>query len=314
MKEIKECIDEFLFHCQYEKNLSPRTISSYTLDLRQFTCFLEAQKYPFDIFQIDKVVIKAYIKQLYDQKPKTIKRKIATLKALFNFLEFEDIITVNPFRKIRIQIKEPKELPTVMTLAEVRDLFQTAYRNRTYVKNKESYRYAEATRDIAIMELLFATGIRVSELCQLTPENIDLDEGSIFVMGKGAKERMVTISHQETLKILSQYQSYYKSSIDETGYFFVNRLGKPLATQSIRFMITKYTRLARIEKNITPHTFRHTFATLLLEENVDIKYIQEILGHSSITTTQVYTHVNQIKQREILSSKHPRQGFQGEQV
>ena len=309
MKEIKECIEEFLFHCQYEKNLSPRTLNSYQLDLRQFTDFLKAGNHTSDIHHLDKVILKDYIKRLYSQKPKTIKRKIATLKALFNFLEFEDTISINPFRKIKIQIKEPRELPTVMTLDEVRDIFKAAQQHRRSIKKSTSPRYNEACRDIAILELLFATGIRVSELCSLKADRIDLKEGSIQVLGKGAKERLVSIHHAESLQALSDYQSRFATPIRETGYFFVNRLGKPITTQSIRFMISKYVRLARIEKNITPHTFRHTFATLLLEENVDIKYIQHILGHSSIMTTQIYTHVNQQKQREILATRHPRMGF-----
>lgn len=160
-------------------------------------------------------------------------------------------------------------------------------------------------RHIAVLELLFATGIRISELCSIRNCDIDLKEGLILIHGKGSKERLIQIPNKSVLLSLRTYYDS-KSLSRNTKYFFTNRLDNRLSEQSVRFMIRKYTSMAGIEEKITPHMFRHTFATMLLEEDVDIRYIQKILGHSSIITTQIYTHVSSNKQRDILDRKNPR--------
>lgn len=258
---------------------------------------------------ITKEVIRHYLEFLSQWKPKTIKRKIASLKAMFNHLEFEDEINVNPFRKMRIRIKEPKVLPVVMNQTEVQCILKQAYIRLNKDENGKSYTYKAIVRDIAVLEMLFATGIRISELCRLTSDNIDVKSGLIKVTGKGSKDRIIQVFASEARSAINRYAAHFKKEIQETGYFFVNRIGQRLSAQSVRYMIQGYRELARIKKNVTPHTFRHTFATLLLEADVDIKYIQHLLGHSSITTTQIYTHVNANKQREILQNKHPRSTF-----
>jgi integrase/recombinase XerD len=309
MTNFEEMISEFLFHCQFEKNLSDKTIKAYTIDLNQFYEYLSFNNYPSNISQIDKIIIKKYLQIISKYKPKTVKRKIATIKALFNFLEFEDIILVNPFRKIRIQIKEPKQLPEVMSIQEIKKIFKEVYKLKSNASEQLSYRYCEIARDIAVLELLFATGIRVSELCHLKKECVDLKIGIIKVVGKGNKERIIQICNKEVLTSLKEYYCISKRMMKTNDYYFTNRLNNNLSEQSVRFMVKKYTKKAKLSKKITPHTFRHTFATLLLEEDVDIKYIQHLLGHSSIMTTQIYTHVNHKKQKKILSMKHPRKTF-----
>ncbi len=299
----------FIDHCQFEKNLSDKTIEFYEIDLRQFQSFLKANELTSLITEIDKFALKDYLKQLSHFKPKTIKRKLATLKALFNFLEFEDIIPINPFRKLRIKIKEPSILPTVMNTHEVRKIFKAAYTAKEELAISDP-NYLVKIRDIAVLELLFATGIRVSELCDLKDQSINLHTGVISIYGKGSKERLIRVCNPDVLKVLCEYRKLFEKHISSCGYFFINRLGNRLSDQSIRHLIKRYTHLAAINKNITPHTFRHTFATLLLEEEVDIKYIQHFLGHSSIATTQIYTHVNSAKQQQILSTKHPRNSFE----
>ena len=163
-----------------------------------------------------------------------------------------------------------------------------------------------ALRNAAIIELLFATGLRVSELCSLETQHINLGNGSIRIMGKGAKERMLQIGNQEVLSVLRRHAEENAGQIRKTSYFFVNRLSARISEQSVRFLIKRLCVKAKIDKNITPHMFRHSFATLLLEEDVDIRYIQRMLGHSSILTTQIYTQVSTEKQRQILTAKHPR--------
>lgn len=306
---VESLNNEFISHCQFEKNLSPKTLKSYCIDLRQFVDFLILKSYPRDIASINKYIIKDYLQSISSAKPKTIKRKIATVKALFNFLEYEDRILVNPFRKMRIQIKEPRNLPNVMSVQEVEQVIISTYKDRNCIENLSSYTYAESIRNIAVVELLFATGVRVSELSYLTLENINLLEGQIRVKGKGDKERIVQVCNPETLHALKLYYKLFKSKIKASkGYFFINRFGNRLSEQSIRFLVKKHAKAAGLTRRITPHSFRHSFATLLLEQDVDIKYIQHLLGHSSIMTTQIYTHVNSEKQKQILK-RHPRQSF-----
>ena len=161
-------------------------------------------------------------------------------------------------------------------------------------------------RDIAVIELLFATGMRISELCNLKYPDIDMENFSVLIWGKGAKERLIQIGNPQVISALSSYISAFETEITLSSWLFVNRLGNRLSEQSVRFMINKYVEQAGISMHITPHMFRHSFATLLLEADVDIRYIQKMLGHSSITTTEIYTSVSMHKQKAILVEKHPR--------
>ncbi len=310
MTTVKEAATDFILHCKHEKKLSGKTQQCYEIDLTQFQVFLTKENYMLSLEQIDKHVLRRYLHSITDFKPKTIKRKIATLKAFFNFMEFEDRILVNPFRKIRFQIKEPKRLPTVMTELEVQQIFQAVYSKKNTTGKESSYKTFETIRNIAVIELLFATGVRVSELSNLGIDNIDLQAGFIKVIGKGNKERVIQVCNKEIVFIIAEYSNLAKMFRDNTtSSFFVNRIGKQLSEQSIRYIVKNLSKLATLNKHITPHVFRHSIATLLLEQGVDIKYIQVILGHSSIMTTQIYTHVNSEKQRAILTDKHPRSNF-----
>lgn len=309
MGTIQNEIKEFINHCKYEKNLSEKTIKAYNTDLTQLVKFLIEKKYSLETEKISKVEIRGFIESIASLRPKSIKRKIATIKAMFNFLEFEDKIVINPFRKMRISIHEPRRLPKVMNIYEVNAIFKTAFKNNKS-KNKKSYSFLESIQNAVVIELLFATGARVSEISNLKTEDINISTGSLTIYGKGNKERIIEICNKETLQLLYKYQKLFKKRIqDSGGFFLINRLGKKLSDQSIRGIVKNLSKLAGIQKHITPHVFRHTLATLLLENDVDIKYIQSILGHSSIMTTQIYTHVNREKQRQILITKHPRKEF-----
>lgn len=169
-----------------------------------------------------------------------------------------------------------------------------------------TYKYNSILRDIAVIGLLFATGVRVSELCSLTPAQIDFTTYKIIINGKGSKERILQIGNEDVKEILSEYYTVFKTDITKTGWFFINRLHKRYSEESVRNMIIKYLKLASIDMHVTPHMFRHSFATLLLESDVDIRYIQRMLGHSSIKTTEIYTNVSTSKQNSILTAKHPR--------
>ncbi len=307
MDSLKSSVQDFLSHCKYEKNLSEKTIKAYTTDLNQVLCFSNFSQTRIDL--ITKHEIREFLTAISTFKPRTIKRKMATLKALFNFLEFEDKIIINPFRKMKIKIKEPKILPVVMNIKEMTQIFKMVYKHKSDLLAIKNYSYSEAIRNIVIIELLFATGARVSEIANLKLENINLETGSIKITGKGDKERIIQVCNKETILVLKEYHKLFKKKINVEGYFLINRLNKKLSDQSIRNLVRQLTNESGIQKHITPHIFRHSFATLLLEKDVDIKYIQSMLGHSSISTTQIYTHVNKEKQRQILQTKHPRKDF-----
>ncbi len=305
---FEQACESFIDHCRYEKKLSSKTIEFYSVDLSQFEAFLITKDFTQSILQISKEELRQYLKNISVFKPKTIKRKVATLKAFFNFLEFEDKIEINPFRKLRIKIKDPRILPALMNSFEVKRVFEAAYKT----KNEASIdgQFWIKIRDIAVIEMLFATGMRVSELCSLKNDQINLETGFIRIYGKGGKERTIQIYNKEAINALREYTGCLDIKALSGSHFFLNRLGKGLSDQSVRHIVRRFTQLAEISKNITPHTFRHTFATLLLEEDVDIKYIQHFLGHSSIATTQIYTHVTGTKQKQILTVKHPRNAFE----
>lgn len=297
-----ELIRVYLQHCQVEKGLSQKTLKAYRIDLSQFSRYIGC-----NICICDKAEIQNYLSFLHNQyKVKSVKRKIASLKAFFIYLVDEDIIPSSPFEKLRIKLHEPYILPKTIPLNTIHLILQNAYNKKNSFICRSSYQYNACLRDIAVLELLFATGMRVSELCSLLSDSIDLRNGVIKINGKGSKERIIQIGNPDVLSAVCAYYNAFANRIQKIGWFFVNRLGNQLSSQSVRNMISVYVELAGIDQHITPHMFRHSFATLLLEEDVDIRYIQQLLGHSSITTTQIYTHVTSKKQRDILTTKHPR--------
>ncbi len=198
-------------------------------------------------------------------------------------------------------------MPKTIPLNTVEILLSTIYKQCSDAKT--DYQKKHSLRDAAVIELLFATGIRISELCSLKMNDINLYDGTILIYGKGSKERKLQIGNDDVIHILEKYKKNFLTIIQSTNHFFVNQSGNPLSDQAVRRAINKYTSLAAIELHITPHMFRHTFATSLLEADVDIRYIQEMLGHSSINITEIYTHVAMSKQRDILTTKHPRKDF-----
>ena len=296
MFEYKLHIDEFLNYCRYHKKLRDKTIRAYKIDLSQYGVFSN---------ELSKQALWDYIEYLNKKyKPKTAKRKLATLKAFIHFLLLQDLIDFNPFDKLETTIKEPLLLPKTIPLGVIAKLISFSYQQIVFAKS--DYQIRSAVRNTAILELLFATGARVAEICTLRSDNVDLLGNSVKFYGKGSKERIIPIENFAVLSILRKYHSLFEKEIPDSGYFFVNKLGRRMTEQSVRNMINFYCKQCGVDMHITPHMFRHSFATLLLEEDVDIRYIQRMLGHSSITTTQIYTHVTSAKQKEILKTKHPR--------
>lgn len=295
-------IEQYLSFCQNRKNLDQKTIKSYRIDLQQYKDYYQLN----ELEWVEKSSIEQYIDNMHNKyKPKSVKRKIASLKAFFHYLEIEDIIGLNPFHKIQIKYKEPFILPKTIPIGNIEAIINYAYEQ--YKKATTAYSRRVALRNILILELLFATGMRISELCSLKADRLDFNDYIIKIYGKGSKERLIQICNANVRRLIDKYIITIKPEGNE--FFFINRLHNRLSEQSVRYMIDDYAKNAQISQHITPHMFRHSFATLLLEEDVDIRYIQQMLGHSSITTTQIYTHTSIGKQKTILETKHPRNKF-----
>lgn len=304
MNNLQNQIENYLEYCSTQKCLDSKTLKAYRIDLQQFSKQISATENT----EITSSTLETYVTKLHQQyAPKTVKRKIASLKALFHYLEYREIINQNPFSKLQIKFREPIILPKTIPLKTIETLLNTIYKH--YHNASSNYQKKNSLRDIAVIELLFATGIRISELCTISYQNIDLQNNVIVIKGKGDKERLIHICDDHVITALDKYRSEYDSEIHSCGYFFVNSVGNRLSDQSVREMINKYCHMADIQQHITPHMFRHSFATFLLEEDVDLRYIQTMLGHSSINVTEIYTHVTMSKQRNILESKHPRKNM-----
>jgi len=305
MSDLQRTTEDFLNYCRVERNLNAKTIKAYQIDLRQLCDFLRSKSQARVFQEVDRLSLRNYLGELTAMyKPRTIKRKLAAIRSFFNHLEFEDIIPANPLRKMRISLNEGTTLPRVIALHDIRKLFRHLYKVKAS-SSSEDERHA-LLRDIAVIELLFATGIRVGELTSLCRDDVDLRQECVLVQGKGNRERSLPLCTEETLDALRAYSADVTSLSQSRSKFFINRDEAPYSEQSVRFMIRKRVREAGIAVHITPHMFRHTIATLLLGNGTDICYIQYLLGHSTIATTQIYAHVDNKMCRKILHQKHPR--------
>lgn len=296
MECLKTEIQRYMSACQYSKGLSSLTLKAYRIDLAQFLEHMEQRDF------LSKEEISGYMDLLHQKyKPKSAKRKAASIKAFYHYLEMEDIIESNPFHKITFKFKEGVVLPRTIPLDDIKRILNyayTAYEGAHTPCGKEN-----RLRNIIVLELLFSTGMRVSEISHLALYNLELANGTIHIRGKGSKERILCITNTGVSDILNKYLQQRQS---DSNYLFTNRLGNRLSEQSIRNMIQTYASTSGVTIHITPHMFRHTFATALLDRDVDIRYIQQLLGHSSITTTQIYTHISVNRIRHILETRHPR--------
>jgi integrase/recombinase XerD len=305
---LAEAISQFLFHCQYEKNLNQKTLKAYGTDLRQMDEFLAQGRTSDAVASIDKTHLRSYIRHLHTcLAERSLKRKVATMKSLFHFLEREDVIPVSPFRKMDVRIREARRLPRTVPIDQIALLFKHVYAAREVAREGTPKRSA-LVRDVAVLEALFATGARVAEVCSLTPDDVDLTRGRIRILGKGARERIVQLCHPEALAALRGYRT--ETNDPGSPWFFSNRSGARLSEQSVRAILRRHTEAAGLALHVTPHMFRHSVATLLHEDGVDIRYIQHLLGHRSIATTQIYTEVGESSQRDMLLRHHPRRHVQ----
>ena len=280
----------FLNQLKVEKGLAKNTLESYTRDLKRFHLFLKNAK-P----SRDKVI--QYLAHLYDQglSATSVCRHLTSLRQFFKFLLQEEKIKENPTSDIDMP-KTRKKLPQVLTEEEVIRLLDTPLQN------------VLGLRDRAMLEVLYATGCRVSELVGLRLASLDLKVGYVRVLGKGSKERLVPMGDMARKK-LERYLEESRHHLDkkcDQDHVFLNQRGGKLTRQAFWLLLKKYAIKAEIEKDLTPHTLRHTFATHLLERGADLRVIQALLGHSDISSTQIYTHISTKKLEEVYKKYHPR--------
>lgn len=294
-------LQQYLSVCAQQKHLDAKTVKAYRIDIRQFLDFMAGSQSDLTRGSIEKYI--SILNQTY--KPRSVKRKIASVKGFSSFLAERYPQCENPFLGMRIKITQRKTLPRIIPLRVINAILQKAHEQDQYAKT--NCQCINAAREAAILELLFATGLRVSELCGIENKDINLREGYVLVHGKGNKERVIDIENPDVIQSLEKYRDAEKAG---SPFFFQNRSHRKLSDQSVRRIVNKYAELVLSEQHITPHMFRHSFATYLLDEGVDIRYIQQLLGHSSISTTQIYTYVSSAKLRDILAKKHPRNHMQ----
>ena len=279
----KDAISDFKDYLKIERGLSKNSIISYEHDLIKLTKFLEINK-KIKPLQLSPEIIKEFIRYLSkDVSPSTQSRIISGIKSFYEYLLFEKLIKSNPLAEIE-QPKTQRKLPDTLSIDEINLMVSKIE------KNKNEY-----YRNIAIIETMYGCGLRVSELINLKISDLYLDEDFLKVTGKGNKQRLVPISSINKkciVNYLNESRSKIKINPTHSDTLFLNRRGKGLTRAMIFTIVKNLTKLAGIKKNISPHTFRHSFATHLLENGADLKTIQQMLGHESITTTEIYTHLD----------------------
>ncbi|MDD5673327.1 MAG: site-specific tyrosine recombinase XerD [Chitinivibrionales bacterium] len=288
---------DFLAALKLERMLSENTIVSYRFDLKRLLDFLTQQKIV-DIDKIDPALLSQYIRALYDIgfAAASIQRTISSLRGYFAFIVSEGILAADPTEQLEAP-RATRYLPAVLSVAEIEALL-----------NAVDTRKRGGNRDRAMLETLYATGMRVSELASLTLEQLLLEDKMARVIGKGSKERLVPIGDIALMWIKKYCDTerivFAKPQSDST--LFLNVRGKKMSRMGIWKIIQHYVKEANIQKHVTPHTFRHSFATHLLEGGADLRTVQEMLGHASIVTTEIYTHVDREYLKEVHRSFHPR--------
>ncbi len=300
-------IRQFIHYLAVEKNASPHTCRCYRRDLEAFEAFLKNSGMylnpagDVEIEKVDRIAIRKYLSFLHRKNKKSsIARKISTLRSFFKYLIREQIISSNPAKSVSTP-KVDKTLPTTLTVDEAFRLMESP---KNIPEKPSEASKEKRLRDRAILELLYSSGLRVSELVGLDLNQLDLDLGILRVMGKGRKERIVPVG----VKAIEALKAYFeeRGTLRVEEPIFVNPFGGRLSARSVGRLIKKYTRHSGIFRKVSPHSLRHTFATHLLDAGADIREIQEMLGHSSLSTTQRYTHITMGKLMEVYDRAHPR--------
>ena len=286
----------FLESCKI-KGLSENTIRAYISDVRYYILW-QSKKNNKEF--LEKEILFDYVKFMQDKNlaKTTIKRRVATLKAATSWMLQEKLIKYNPFDKISLKLITPKKIPRVLSPKEISQILNQAKSNK-----EKNGSIADFSMLVGI-EILFSTGIRVGELCNIEILDLNIDSGTIYIKGKGQRERIVFIVDKNVLKLLKAYineRNYLNNNVDR---LLINKTGY-INTEIFRRRLHKIVKEAGIKKRVTPHMIRHTTATHLLENGVDIRYVQKLLGHSNVSTTEIYTHVSMNSlQNSLIQASH----------
>jgi integrase/recombinase XerC len=288
---MERYIEKFIRYLEIERNYSSYTILNYRLDLENFKKFLGSV----ELEKIDYLTLRKYLATLKERNlgTKTIARRLSTLRSFFKFLTRDGYLKTNPILSLSSPRLE-KHLPQFMTEGEVTKLIEA-----TFAKSEKDER---GLRDRAILETFYSTGIRISELVGLDIEDIDFIGGVVKVMGKGKKERLAPIGDTAITAI----RKYLEKRKKQSESLFLNKSGRRITGRGVRNIVAKYIHLAGIKKGVSPHTFRHSFATHLLDRGADLRTVQELLGHANLSSTQIYTHLTTEKLKSVYDKAHPR--------
>ncbi|MGW8287003.1 MAG: tyrosine recombinase XerC [Desulfobulbales bacterium] len=297
---LRDYIKRFITWLKDEKGYSPHTVSNYLRDLNQFA---EQAGREIAIDAIDTPIIRSYIYSLnIRNKSSSVARKLSALRTFFRFLEHENLIPDNPMASISMP-KQEQHIPVFLSVDEVFALLEAPGQGESF-----------AARDRAILELLYSTGMRVSELVSCNMANLDFETEMVMVRGKGNRERLIPFGAQavKSLRVyLTEREELLRKRLQQGKKFdqnslFLNSRGTRLTARSVERMISNYGRKARLDKPVTPHVLRHSFATHLLEMGADMRSVQELLGHASLSTTQKYTHLDMVHLMRVYDKAHPK--------
>lgn len=295
MKSIKTARDEFIQVIQSTKNLSDKTITAYRSDLKDFQEFLQGN-------ELDETIILKYVQVLSKErglKDNTICRKLITLKMFFSFLYEQGYSDVNYYRNYHFRYKKERKLPKTLAITETAKLL--AYLSDCVENKTTDFDTWKNYRNLALIDVLISTGIRIAEASNISISDVIFPEHTILIHGKGRKQRLIYISCNDTWNNLIRWIKIRKSRPTNTDKIFVNRFGDQLSIHGIEYIYKSTKRACGINEKSTPHYLRHTFATNLLANGADLRSVQEILGHSSVATTEIYTEVTTKRKKQVLN-------------
>lgn len=286
-----------------EKNLSDPTVRAYNYDLNLITAWCEHNRH----LHVNHQVLHLYFSELIGKgtmKDTTLKRKYISVKTFFKFLGEQDLLNGMSEFSLGAKFKKAKRIPKTLPIEEIQRLLRSIEYDMIMLKSE--YRKLIATRNLAIIELLFSTGIRIGELVSIDLRDLNVGERTLLIFGKGRKERILYLSSKEVVSSLKSWMKVRKELNPQDNALFINKYGNRLTIYSIEDIFSKYRDSARITPTATPHSLRHTFATHLLDNGADLRSVQEILGHSSVSTTEIYTEVSIKRKKNVLSKFNPR--------
>lgn len=302
METLNSAIEWFLGHCTDHRKLSSHTLKAYRHDLSHFRSYVSAPANDVALGAINQTSVQKWLGSMNEVKPRTVRRRLATVKSMFGSVSRNNSMVSNPIAGLRCEVKVGTSLPRTVARSAVRSLLRSL-RIQSAAGSGDIKRGIQET---ALIETLFSTGMRVSEVVATNIGQVDMDRLVISVQGKGNREREIPIVCEAFREALNQQiAERVKKDATAESPLFINRRGLRMSDQSARTILGRHASHIGARR-ITPHMLRHTIATLLLEDGVDLRHIQRLLGHSSIATTTIYVHVSERSQRSVLAKRHPR--------